>query len=75
MFPGFQIHLTPNKRPDTTRAKCALRVTHAENTSRVDSWHAGAGCAAIASADPARGCTLGDAQKDPGGVWPAPPSN
>jgi hypothetical protein len=43
--PGYQIYLTPNNQPHTTRAKGALRVTHAENTSRVDSCHAGAGCA------------------------------
>jgi len=39
--------LLPRERVQlhTTRAKGALRVTHAENTSRVDSCHAGAGCA------------------------------
>lgn len=61
------------RRPDSSHAqkappaKCALRVTHAENTSRVDSWHAEL---AAPQSPPLtrRGRTLGDARKDLAGA-------
>ncbi len=40
MSPGFQTYPTPDNQPDTIRVKRALRVTHAENTSRTDERYA-----------------------------------
>ena len=67
MFSGFQIISRPTNAPTQPLQKCALRITHAENTSRVDSGHAE--LAAPQSPPLTRpGRTLGDARKDLAGA-------
>jgi len=65
--PASRFISRPTNAPTQPLQKCALRITHAENTSRVDSWHAE--LAAPQSPPLTRpGRTLGDARKDLAGA-------